>query len=73
MPLQSEVASASCPKKAIMAEMKRQESVKAKKPYKPTKRDEASHTAINWRSPAFWPLIEMTARQQLESLTFPNS
>jgi uncharacterized Fe-S cluster-containing MiaB family protein len=65
IPLRSEVASASRPKKAIMAEMKRRESLKAKKPHKATKLSEASHKTINWRSPTFWPIIEMVARQQV--------
>ena len=47
IPLRSEVASASSPKKAIMAEMKRQASVKTRKPYKTAKHDEAPHKIIN--------------------------
>ena len=65
IPSRSEVASASRPRRAIVAEIKRRESVKAKKVYKPSKHDEASHTAINWRSPTFWPIIEMAACQQV--------
>ena len=48
-----------------MTEMKRQESAKAGKPYKMTRRDIAPHATINWRSPTFWPMIEMAARQQV--------
>src|ERR1700679_2791674 len=65
IPSRSKVASASRPKKTIVAEMNRQESVKAGKAYKPSKRDEAPHKTINWRSPTFWPIIEMAARQQV--------
>ena len=62
---QSEVAAASHPKKAIMAEMKRQTKVKAGKPYKPSKCDVAPPKAINWKSPTYWPMIEMAAQQQI--------
>ena len=65
MPLQSEVAPASHPKKAIMEEMKWWASVKTRKPYKTTKHNEASHTSINWQSPTFWPIVEMVAHQQV--------
>ena len=61
----SEAAAASRPKKAILAEMKRREKVKAGKPYKPSKRDEAPQKTINWKSPTYWPIIEMAARQQI--------
>ena len=61
----SEVAAASHPKKAIMAEMKQQTKVKAGKPYKPSKRDVAPPKAINWKSPTYWPMIEMAAQQQI--------
>ena len=72
IPERSEVASASCPKKAIIAEMKRQESVKARKTHKTTKHNEASHTTINWQSPTFWPIIDMVAGQQVGNLTLLN-
>ena len=48
-----------------MAEMKRQTKVKAGKPYKPSKRDVAPPKAINWKSPIYWPMIEMAAQQQI--------
>jgi hypothetical protein len=53
------VVAASHPKKAIIAEMKQQEGVEIGKPYKSTKHDTALHTTINWKSPTFWPVIEM--------------
>ena len=65
MPSRSTVAATSRPKKAIIAEMKRQENVKAGKPHKSAKRDIAPHTTINWKSPLFWPIIDMAARQQV--------
>jgi hypothetical protein len=65
IPSRSEVAAASRPKKAIVTEMRRQKIVKTDKPYKPTKLDVAPQKTINWKSPTFWPVIEMAARQQL--------
>ncbi|KAF9791280.1 hypothetical protein BJ322DRAFT_1017812 [Thelephora terrestris] len=65
IPSQSEVASASCPKQAILTEVKRQESTKAGKTYKPTKQDEAPHKTTNWKSEIFWPMIETAAGQQI--------
>ncbi len=64
-PSKSEVAAASRPRKAIMAEMKQREKEKAGKVYKPSKRDTAPYKSVNWFSPVFWPVIEMAARQQL--------
>jgi hypothetical protein len=64
------VAAASRPKKAIIAEMKRQEGVEIGKPYKSTKRDTALHTTINWKSPTFWPVIDMAARRQVGKPNF---
>ena len=61
----SEVATASRPKKAIVAVMKKQNREKAGKNYTPSKRDAASNTAINWKSPMFWPMIDMAARRQV--------
>ena len=61
----SEVATASHPKKAIVAVMKKQKREKAGKNYTPSKRDTASNTTINWKSPMFWPMIDMAARQQV--------
>jgi biopolymer transport protein ExbD len=65
VPSRSEAAAASRPKKVIIAEIKRREQVKAGKPYKPSKRDEALQKTINWRSPTYWPMIEMAARKQV--------
>lgn len=48
-----------------MAEMKRQEKAKAGKKYTPSKRDAAPHKTINWKSPVFWPTIDMVARRQV--------
>ena len=62
---QSEVAAASHPKKAIMAEVKRRENVKAGKLHKPSKHNEAPYKTINWKSPTYWPTIEMAAWQQI--------
>jgi hypothetical protein len=45
--------------------MKQQEQVKAGKPYKPSKCDEAPHKTINWKSPTYWPVIEMAAQKQV--------
>ncbi|KAF9792307.1 hypothetical protein BJ322DRAFT_1016130 [Thelephora terrestris] len=63
--LWSEVASASCPKKAILTKIKRRESTKASKTYKPTKRDEAPHKTINSKPEIFWSMIETAARRQI--------
>jgi len=48
-----------------MAEVKRQERVKAGKVYKPTKKESTPYTHINWKPPAFWPLIDQAARQYI--------
>lgn len=64
MPSRSEVAAASRPKRAIVAELKRQEKEKAGKEYRPSKQDVAPHTTINWKSPVFWPIIERAALEQ---------
>ena len=48
-----------------MAEARRQEKLKAGKVYKPTKRESTPYTHINWKSPAFWPLINQTAKRQV--------
>lgn len=48
-----------------MAEMKRQKTTKAGKDYKPTKHESTLPKYINWKSPAFWPLIDQAARQQV--------
>ena len=61
----SEVAAASRPKRGIIAEMKQQEKKKAGKKHTPSKRDAAPHKSINWKSPTFWPIIDMVARQQI--------
>lgn len=61
----SDVAAASRPKKAIVAEIKKQEMIKAGKTYKSTKHDAALHKTINWKSPTFWPAIDLAARQQV--------
>lgn len=45
--------------------MKRQEKTKAGKPYKPSKHDEAPHKTINWKSPTYWPMIEMAVQKQI--------
>jgi len=45
--------------------MKKGEQEKTGKKYTPSKRDAASHQAINWKSPMFWPMIDMAARQQV--------
>jgi hypothetical protein len=48
-----------------MAEVKRQKATKAGKVYKPSKQESASPTHVNWKSPAFWPLIDQAAKQQV--------
>ena len=65
VPSRPDVAAASRPKKAIITEMKRQQKEKADKVYTPSKRDLAPHQTINWKSPTYWPLIEMAAQNQV--------
>lgn len=48
-----------------MAEAKHQESLRAGKTHKPTKRDMAPLKTVNWKSPAFWPIIDAAARRQV--------
>ena len=44
--------------------MKKEEREKASKKYTLSKHDAAPHKAINWKSPTFWPMIDMVAQQQ---------
>jgi hypothetical protein len=55
-----------------MAEVKRQEKEKVGKVFKPTKRESATHTYINWKSPSLWPLIDQAARQQVGKPNLTN-
>ena len=48
-----------------MAEVKQRKTTKAGKVYKPTKLESTPPTYINWKSPAFWPLIDQAAKQQV--------
>jgi hypothetical protein len=64
VPPRAEVAAASRPKRAIVAEMKRQKQEKAGKDYQPSKRDIAAHSTINWKSPTFWSMIQTAADEQ---------
>jgi hypothetical protein len=64
VPPHAEVAAASRPKRAIVAEMKWQKQEKAGKDYQPSKRDIAAHSTINWKSPTFWSMIETAADEQ---------
>ena len=48
-----------------MAELKKQEATKVGNIYKPTKQESTPPKYINWRSPAFWPLIDQAAKQQV--------
>lgn len=48
-----------------MAELKKREATKDGNVYKPTKQETTSPTYINWKSPAFWPLIDQAAKQQV--------
>ena len=61
LPSRAEVAAASHPKKAIVAEMKQREKEKAGKVYVPSKHDAAPYKNVNWMSPTFWPIIETAA------------
>jgi len=45
--------------------MKRREKEKAGKPHTPTKRESIPPKYINWKSPAYWPLIDQVVRQQI--------
>ena len=48
-----------------MAEVKRQERVKAGKVHKPTQKESTPYTRISWTSPALWPLIDQAARRYI--------
>jgi hypothetical protein len=60
-----DVAATSRPKKEIMTEVKRQSATKDGKVYKPTKQESTPPAYVNWKSPAFWPLIDQAARRQV--------
>jgi hypothetical protein len=55
-----------------MAEVKQQEKEKAGKVFKPTKRESATHSYINWKSPSLWPLIDQAAKQQVGKPNLTN-
>ena len=61
----AEAAAISHPKKAIVKGLKEQNAKKADKTYKPTKAESTPPGNVNWKSPAFWPLIDWAAKQQL--------
>ena len=61
----TDVAAISRPKKAIVKGLKEQEAKKVGESYKPTKVESMPPTYINWKSPAFWPLIDWAAKQQV--------
>ena len=65
VPSRSEVAAASHPRKAILLEIKQREKEKAGKVHTLSKHDAASLKNINWKSPAYWPVIDAAARQQV--------
>ena len=48
-----------------MTEVKRQENVEAGKLHKPSKHNEAPYKTINWKSPTYWPTIEMAVQQKI--------
>ena len=64
IPSHSEVAAVSRPRKSIVSELKRREKEKTGKVYAPSKCDAAPPKTVNWKSPAYWPLIDSAARQQ---------
>ena len=45
--------------------MKKEESEKTGKKYTLSKHDAAPHKAVNWKSPVFWPMIDMAAQQKV--------
>ena len=45
--------------------MKQEKKEKAGKPYIASKHDAAPHTAINCKSPTFWPVIDAAAKEQI--------
>jgi hypothetical protein len=65
LPTRADVAATSRPKKAIMAEVKKREMAKAGQVYNLTKQESTLPTYINWKSPAFWPLIDQAAKRQV--------
>ena len=48
-----------------MVEVKQRKKAKAGKLYTPTKRESAPPKNINWKSPAYWSLIDQAAREQV--------
>jgi hypothetical protein len=45
--------------------LKQKEKVQAGQPYNPSKRDSAQVHNINWKSPTFWPMIDIAVMKQL--------
>jgi len=62
VPSHSEVAAASHPRKAILLEVEWWEKEKVGKVHTPSKCDAASLKSINWKSPAYWPMIDAAAK-----------
>jgi hypothetical protein len=44
---------------------KRKEADGTGRPFKPSKRDTAQSSNINWKSPTFWPIIDGVVKQQV--------
>jgi hypothetical protein len=53
------------PRKAVVTELKRRKVEKTGEVFKPTKQESTPPTYVNWKSPAFWPLIDWAAKQQV--------
>jgi hypothetical protein len=65
LPSWYQVAADSCPKKVIATELKWHQSEKSGRFYITTKHDWLPQKTINWRSPTFWPIIDMVAHRQI--------
>ena len=57
------MAASSRPRQLIVTTLKKREKHYTGQPYKPSKQDSAQSRNINWKSPAYWPLIDQVVRE----------
>ena len=65
LPTHQEVAISSRPKQLITTILKKKKKEKTGQPYNPSKHDSKQSQNVNWRSPAFWPMIDQVVKEQI--------
>ena len=59
------MAASSRPRQLIVTALKGKEKSHAGKTHIPSKHDSAKSSNINWKLPAYWPLIDQVVREQI--------